>query len=223
MSLAFELEPALETSLEELYTGALKGQAAWLSVGNLSIKLVGPDLPLSDSPDVSPPSRTALDLAAKVLEPWALQYNLADPWCVGWIIDKKLLDRWATERGAAGVTHNMWFGPAPLEPAAFAPTVLWQPDNEPRAKFMRRALVQFRDELSTFCDEVEARALEAGYVRIPERGRIEEHLNWLVRCQVKCEKPAEIWKSYKRDPRSRRAFEKAIEQTAELIGLTRRE
>jgi hypothetical protein len=225
MSIAFDLETTLETSLGELYDVALKGNPVWLSVSDLSVKLVGPELPLSDSPDVSPPSRGALELAGKALEPWALEHNLADPWCVEWVIENKLFDRWARERGVAGVTHKIWMAPALLKAILFAPAseVFWQPMEEPRAEFIRRALARLNAELVVYCDAIEAHATTAGYILIPDRSRSEDHFKWLVRFQVKCEKPAEIWKSYKGDKRSRRAFEKAIQETAKLIGLTPRQ
>lgn len=254
MTLAFEYEPALDRALDELYGTSFKGNPVWLEAGGTSIKvakragpltegrvacrvteikldsikLVGPDLSPSESPNVTPPSPSALEFAAKLLEPLVGQYDLTDAWCAKWIIDKKLLDRWAAERGTAGAAR-IWCAPAPLKAASFAPTVSWRPGEESRAEFVRRALTQIHKELDAFCNQVEAHALENGYIRVARRGQIQQHLSWLVRYQVKRERPADIWRSLLRNLRYRQkgeltrdAIDKAVRDTARIIGLTRR-
>lgn len=224
MALAFELEPALESSLAELYETSLKGNSVWLTLSDTIVQLVDDTWPRPGCAhgDVSPPSRDSLELARKTLEPWVLQHNLGDSWSIDWIIDQKLLHRHAVERGAVGITVKMWVAPAPLRPIPFAIQFdSWRPDEEGRSAYERRIQECFRRTLARYLDEVEQLATAAGYVRMTDRPQIDEHLKWLVRYQVKGQKPAEIWKSLKQR-RSRRAVEKAIRDTAALLRLTMR-
>lgn len=223
MSIAFEVEPALEQSLWALYDSVLKGNPVWLTASTTTIKLVSNDQPHDSAFDLSPPSDKAITLARKTLEPWAAEHSLADSWCVEWIIEQKLLERWVGERGAAGVTLKIWTGPAPLErsPLSF---VLegWLPSDEGLAQFERRVRAQFEAQLASYCDKVNHQALALGYVPTPARREADPHLTWLARFQVKRESPADIWRSFEGDNRTRRAFEKAIRETATLLGLTLR-
>jgi hypothetical protein len=227
MVTSFELEPTLEISLTDLYNGKLKGNPVWLSVSEITIKFVDHTWPRPgcEHGDVSPPSRHAIELARKALEPWGREHNLSDAWCIEWIVDNKLRDRQAQERGAVGVTIGMWVAPAPLKPIRFDLDLEgWRPEDEGRADFVHRSRAQFEPMLAQYCKKVEGLAIGAGYVLVPNRPQVEEHLAWLARHQVRHEAPAEIWKSLKAEHRnrSRRAVEKAIRETALLIGLTLR-
>ena len=80
-----------------------------------------------------------------------------------------------------------------------------------------------KKELDAYIERTSATAEAAGAVRTPIRiaSKLEEHLSWLVRFQLKGVTMGDIWRSSK--DRGRRAFEKAIRETADLVGLILRD
>jgi hypothetical protein len=89
--------------------------------------------------------------------------------------------------------------------------------------FQFQAVQQFKQELEGYIERARAAAKDHGAVPTIVKGTEfeEEHLTWLARAAVKRERPADIWKSLPMgNIRGRRAVEKAIRETAKLIGLT---
>jgi hypothetical protein len=98
----------------------------------------------------------------------------------------------------------------------------WLVFNEAESAFRERAVQQFKQELEGYIERARAAAKDHGAVPTIVKGtEFEEHLTWLARAAVKGERPADIWKSLPVGTiRGRRAVEKAIRETAKLIGLT---
>ena len=107
--------------------------------------------------------------------------------------------------------------------------------NEAESAFLERAVQQFKQELEGYIERARAAAKDHGAVPTIVKGTEfeEEHLTWLARAAIKRERPADIWKSLgprgvragkrtveTRGGLTRRAVEKAIRDTARLIGLT---
>jgi hypothetical protein len=98
----------------------------------------------------------------------------------------------------------------------------WLVFHEAESAFRERAVQQFKQELEGHIERARAAAKDHGAVPTIVKGtEFEEHLIWLARAAVKGERPADIWKSLPVGAiRGRRAVEKAIRETAKLIGLT---
>jgi len=99
----------------------------------------------------------------------------------------------------------------------------WLVFNEDESAFRERAVQQFKQELEGYnIERARAAAKDHGAVPTIVKGaEFEEHLTWLTRYVGKGERPAGIWKSLPvGNIRGRRAVEKAIRETAKLIGLT---
>jgi hypothetical protein len=98
----------------------------------------------------------------------------------------------------------------------------WLVFNEAESAFRERAVQQFKQGLEGYIERARAAAKDHGAVPTIVKGtEFEEHLTWLARAAVKGERPADIWKSLPVGTiRGRRAVEKAIRETAKLIGLT---
>jgi len=98
----------------------------------------------------------------------------------------------------------------------------WLVFNEAESAFRERAVQQFKQELEGYIERARAAARNHGLKTIiVNETALEQHLIWLARAAVKGERPAEIWKSLPAGTiRGRRAVEKAIRETAKLIGLT---
>jgi len=98
----------------------------------------------------------------------------------------------------------------------------WLVFNEAESAFRGRAVQQFKQELEGYIERARTAAKGHGAVPTIVKGtEFDEHLTWLARFVSKGERPADIWKSLPLgDNRQRRAVEKAIRDTADLIGLT---
>jgi hypothetical protein len=98
----------------------------------------------------------------------------------------------------------------------------WLVFHEAESAFRERAVQQFKQELEGHIERARAAAKDHGAVPTIVKGtEFEEHLTWLARVVGKGERPAHIWKSLPVGAiRGRRAVEKAIRETAKLIGLT---
>jgi hypothetical protein len=98
----------------------------------------------------------------------------------------------------------------------------WLIFNEAESAFRERAVQQFKQELEGYIERARAATKDHGAVPTIVKGtEFEEHLTWLARVVGKGERAADIWKSLPVGTiRDRRAVEKAIRETAKLIGLT---
>jgi hypothetical protein len=110
----------------------------------------------------------------------------------------------------------------------------WLIFNETEKTFRARAVQQFHQELEAHIERAIAAARDRGAIMTSIEGAaLETHLIWLARATVKGERSADIWKSLgnkgvragkktvaTRGGLTRRAVEKAIQEAADLIGLT---
>ena len=170
MRAAFQCEPELEAELRRLYGGHLRGRSSWLK---------------SDiQGNVAPPSRKAFTLARPLLKRWGEQFGLRDQWCLEWAWAEKLAVWWAQERKQFGVVQTFWFGPPPIRAQPLRVEASpWDITGSTRSSFEKQAREQFERTLGEYCDQLEAAARSAGYVRTKER-RNPDHFRWLVGYQV---------------------------------------
>jgi hypothetical protein len=185
-----------------------------------------------------------------VVKAWAETWRLTDDWCVTWLLGawrltddgriellsgSRLYDtapsrptdrvdiihevRDATGRGDIA---RMTLIDHPAGRRLFQLTAVWDYERTTQAAFKIELRGRFEAELNDYCGTVLADAKAAGHLANPELRQVDEHLRWLARMIIKGERPADIWRSVSGDNRGRRAFEKAIRKTAELIGLTLR-
>jgi hypothetical protein len=109
------------------------------------------------------------------------------------------------------------FGAVPLLAACpvpgrqIAPPDRYRPDQETRADYLKR--------VGGYADLVEGVLLSTGWQSAPAKQYERVHLRWLARFQVKGESVAAIVRTVRPD---RRNVERALQQMASLIGLTRR-
>ena len=170
MRAAFQCEPELEAELSRLYSSELRGRPNWLNsdiAGNMA-----------------PPSDEAFALARPLLKHWGEQFGLRNQWCLDWAWAEKLADWWAQERKQFGVVQSFWVGAAPIRAQPLrVEASSWDITGNTRSSFEKQAREQFERTLGEYCDQLEAAAHTAGYVRTKER-RNADHFRWLALYQV---------------------------------------
>jgi hypothetical protein len=170
MMAAFQCEPELEAELTRLYESQLRGRSSWLK---------------SDfGGGLAPPSQEAFDLARTLLKLWGEQFQLRDQWCLDWAWAEKLAVWWAQERKQFGVIQSFWSGPPPVraDPLRVEASA-WDVTGSTRSTFEELAREQFERTPGEYCEQLEAAARSAGYVRTKER-RNPDHFRWLASYQV---------------------------------------
>lgn len=147
---------------------------------------------------------------------WAESYGLHRD---AWILDHalRLLPAFLSSDPDSIGTIPRRFGDVPVLVAylvpgrQITPPGPYRPDQESRAEYERR--------VSAYADLVEGVAQRIGWVPAPAKRTVRLHLGWLARFQVLGEAQAGIANS---EHLKQRSVERAIQQMANLIGLTRR-
>jgi len=133
---------------------------------------------------MAPPSAEAFALARPLLKRWGEQFGLRAQWCLDWAWAEKLAVWWAQERKQLGVVQTVWSGTAPISaPPLRVEVSPWDITESTRSSFEKQAREQFESTLVEYCDQLEAAARSAGYVRTKER-RNSDHFRWLAVYQV---------------------------------------
>jgi hypothetical protein len=170
------------------------------------------------------------DSLVEKIQLWQRRWNLKDRWVGQFASDSVLL--WA----AGSCPLDEW----PLEVELLEATLGaqendfrlivdgWRPLSESRRIYEEGALIDFKDKLKDYLDEIEERVIARGWGRAPERRKF-EHFEWLAQYQVMRSSYVQIWRSLssldrRGDPRTSRAsfVEKACKRLAREIGLTLR-
>jgi hypothetical protein len=111
----------------------------------------------------------------------------------------------------------------------------WFVLNETEDAFRKRAVQQFKLELEAYIQRSHTEATGRNLVKTAAVRELEKHLTWLARVVAEGVRPTDIWKSLgpkgvrgggqktvaTRGGLTRRAVEKALSNTASLIGLNR--
>lgn len=92
----------------------------------------------------------------------------------------------------------------------------WEPTGETRASAKARIMAEMETHLDDALDVIERQEMERGALPTPS-GKSKEHFRWLVRSEVMKQKPEVIASISGRD---RKQVERAVRETAALVGLT---
>jgi hypothetical protein len=158
--------------------------------------------------DLEPCSACAL----APLQAWATKWGLTDSWA--------LETARATLKFHAAIpelrTYRQWpwmaLG-ARWEPAEWPILITWDPLREREAAFRQR--------VDVYIGQIHMRAKGLGLLKSPEK-REPEHVLWLVRYQVNDWTYEQILDEYRSPDTDISTVEKAVRETARLIGLTLR-
>jgi hypothetical protein len=162
------------------------------------------------------------DALCKHLAAWQRRWHLADQWC----FETALTFLRSHDHSSGAMAHALlclseWF----KEFAQFCGVVSC--DTRPELEALtwdpsRITWANFEQELSAYRNRIEASVSAQGFEKTPDK-RNPEHHRWLARYQVKGKSVADIWRSLNGDNRTSRAVEKAVQDTADDIGLTLRQ
>jgi hypothetical protein len=112
------------------------------------------------------------------------------------------------------------------EPRLSFDCAAWDVTTTTRSNYEAEARAAFERQLRFYCNLLEEDARRARFEQTPEK-RNPDHYRWLARNYCLGETPAHLWRSLLRNPKrrhpdepTRRAVEKAIHDTARVLGLS---